>query len=186
MAISTGSKDGGGSAIPWRPIGWAIPIVLLSLPLIFRAPWTLGDYIIAATAFAIVGGAIEVAVRKSTDKWYRGGAAMALLTALLLLWINGAVGIIGNEGNPANLMFVVVILMAVAGSIAVRFEAAGMARAMAVAAGAQALIAAGAFSYGLGAMEPPGLLGVIMLILAFAVMWLLSAVLFAKAARAGG
>lgn len=184
MANSTG-KDGEKGAVPWRRLGWSIPIVLLALPLLLGAPWTLGDYVFAGTAFAMFGGALEILFRGSETKWYRAGAGVALVTTFLLLWINGAVGIIGSEDNPANLMFVVVILIALAGAIAVRFEAEGMARAMTVAAAAQGMIALGAFSYGLGAMEPPGLIGVVILIAAFAGLWLLSAAFFAKAARHG-
>jgi len=176
-------NDGGNSGMSWRLIGWAIPVLLLSLPLILGAPWSLGDYIFAGTAFAIVGATFELVVRSSRNKWHRAGSAMALLTSLLLLWVNGAVGIIGNEDNPANLMFVVVILMALAGSIAAKFESAGMARAMTVAAIAQAMIAVGALAYGLGSMEPPGLLGVVIIILGFGGMWLIAAGLFAQAAR---
>ena len=29
---------------PWRIIGWSIPIVLLLLPLVAGAPWTLSDF----------------------------------------------------------------------------------------------------------------------------------------------
>ena len=180
------ASDGRNGAVPWRLIGWAIPVALLSLPLILDWPWTQGDFIIAAIAFAIVGGAFELVAWRSSSKWYRGGAAIALLTALLLLWINAAVGIIGNEDNRANLMFVVVILMALAGSFSVKFQPAGMARAMAVAAGAQLLVAVIVLANGLEAIEAPGLVGVAILILGFAGMWLLSAGLFAKAARDGG
>lgn len=173
------------SGPPWRLIGWSIPLFLLSLPLVFGAPWSLGDYVVAAAVLAFFGATFELVVRTNRSKWYRAGAAMALATIFLLVWINGAVGIIGNEDNPANLAFVVVILMALSGAIAARFEAAGMARAMAVAAAAQALVAVAALSYGLGAMEAPGLIGVVILIAAFAVMWLISAALFAKAATIG-
>ncbi len=65
---------------------------------------------------------------------------VAVATTFLLVWINAAVGIIGGEGNSANLMFLVVILIAVAGAIVARFRADGLARAMAVAAVAQALV----------------------------------------------
>ena len=108
---------------------------------------------------------------------------VALATAFILLWVNGAVGIIGDEDNPANFMFMVVILMAIAGAIAARFEAAGMARAMFVAAGAETLIAVVVVANRLGATEPPGFPGVPILVLGFAGMWGLSGVLFQQAAE---
>ena len=65
-------------------------------------------------------------------------------------------------------MFMVVILMAIAGAIAARFEAAGMARAMFVAAGAETMIAVVVVANRLGATEPPGFPGVPILVLGFA------------------
>ena len=109
--------------------------------------------------------------------------AVALATSFLLVWINGAVGMIGSEGNPANLMFFVVILMAVAGAIGARFKAPGMARAMAVAGGTQMLIAVIVALLRLGATEPPGFPAVPILVAVFALPWLVSAWLFRKAAR---
>jgi hypothetical protein len=176
------SRAHGPSGVPWRLIGWGGAVALLLVPLVLQFPWTLSDFIFAGAVFGIVGGTFELAVRKSGNRWYRGGVAVALATSFLLVWINGAVGIIGDEDNPANLMFMVIILMAVAGAIAARFEAAGMARAMFIAAGAETLIAVIAVANRLGATEPPGFPGVPILILGFAGMWGLSGFLFRRAA----
>ena len=99
------------------------------------------------------------------------------------MWINGAVGIIGDEGGSANLMFIGVILVALVGAIVARFRADGMARAMAVAAVAEALVAVPVVVLGLGANEPPGLLGILVLIGGFTGMWAGSALLFRKATQ---
>ncbi|HLO18980.1 MAG TPA: hypothetical protein VK192_00610, partial [Sphingomicrobium sp.] len=115
---------------------------------------------------------------------YRAGAAIALAAAFLLVWINLAVGIIGNENNPLNLMFFGVIGAALVASIIARFKAAGMARAMTIAAAIQGLIGIGTFILGLGAAEPPDALGLLGLIEFFAPMGLLSAWCFRRAARA--
>ena len=175
-----GGKKGG---IPWRIIGWGTAAFLLILPYIAGAPWTGSDYVFAAVMFGIVGGLIELAARTSRNFYYRAGALVAVAASFLLVWINGAVGIIGDEGSPANLMFIVVIAVAVAGSIAVRFRAEGMARAMAVAAAAEALVALPVIGYGLGGNEPPGMIGVLVLISGFTAMWAGSALLFRKAAQ---
>lgn len=175
--------NGMGREVPWRLLGWGGAGALLLLPLAAGAPWTLSDYIFAGAIFAIVGGTFELAVRRSGNKWYRGGVAVALATAFLLVWINGAVGIIGSEDNPANLMFLGVIAIAMAGAVAARFAADGMARAMIAAAAAQTLVGVTAFAYRLGASEPPFYPGVLLLIGSFALMWLLSAWLFRKAAK---
>ena len=106
-----------------------------------------------------------------------------MLVSFLLIWVNGAVGVIGDEDNPANLMFIGVILVALAGSALARFEAKGMARAMLVAFALTAAIAVAALVLGWGAGDPPGAVGLAMLIGGFAPMWGLSSALFAKAAR---
>ena len=170
--------------IPWRLIRWAVPVGLLMIPWLAHFPWTAADFIVAAAMFAIVGGTFELAVRASGSRAYRAGAAMALATAFLLVCINLAVGIIGNENNPLNLMFFGVIAAAVVGSIVARFEAAGMARAMTVAAALQGLIGVGVLLKGWGASEPPGILALFGLIELFAIALLLSAWCFRKGATA--
>lgn len=181
------SKANGGVPryrIPWRIIGWAIPVVLLTIPRLADFPWTWSDFIVAGTIFAIVGGALELAVRASGNIYYRLGAAAAIATSFLLVWINLAVGIIGSENNPLNLMFFGVIAAAIAGGIAARFRADGIARAMTVAAVLQGMIGFGVFLTDSGATEPPGRIGLLLLIELFAVGWAVSALLFRKAAAA--
>jgi hypothetical protein len=178
------SKANGGPEwrIPWRLIGWAAPVGLLTIPLIARFPWTAADFVVAGTMFAVVGGTFELAVRASGNPSYRTGAAIALATAFLIVWINLAVGVIGNEDNPLNLMFFGVIAAALVGSIIARFRADGMARAMTVAAVLQGLIGIAVFILDLGRGEPPGAGGLLVLIEFFACTWLLSAWCFRKAA----
>ena len=73
--------------------------------------------------------------------------------------------------------------MAAAGAVAARFEARGMARAMGIAFVLNGAVAVLAPVFGWGADEPPGTAGLTMLIGGFAMMWGISAALFAKAAR---
>lgn len=178
--MASRAHDHGG--LPWRWLGWGGAVALLTIPLLLNFPWTVSDFIFAGAVFGIVGGTFELAIRKSGNRYYRGGVAVALATSFLLVWVNGAVGIIGDEDNPANLMFMVVILMAIAGAAAARFEAAGMARAMFVAAAAQTIIAVIVVANQLGASEPPGFPGVPILVLGFAGIWGLSGLLFRQAA----
>jgi hypothetical protein len=153
------------------------------VPWLARWPWTASDFIFAAAMFGVVGGTFELAVRASGNLAYRGGVAVALATAFLLVWINLAVGIIGNEDNPLNLMFFGVIATALVGSIIAQFRANGMTRAMTVAAVIQGLIGAGVFIGGAGGSEAPGPVGILLLIELFAGAWLVSAWLFGRAAR---
>lgn len=172
-----------GPKVPLRLLGWAIPVGLLTVPWLAGWPWSAADFIVAGAMFAIVGGSFELAVRASGDLSYRIGAAVALATAFLLVWINLAVGIIGSEDNPLNLIFFAIIAIAMGGSLAARFRACGMARAMTVAAAVQGIVGIAVFVLDLGANEAPGATGLLLLIELFALLWLVSAWLFRRAAR---
>jgi hypothetical protein len=173
---------------PLRIVGWGLAVAIILAPLVamqLGAPgvvWTLRDFIFAIVLIGGVGLLFELAVRASGSWAYRGACALALATAFLLIWINGAVGIIGNEDNPANFVFLVIILMAIAGAVVARGKAHSMARAMTVAGVAQAMVGIAVFAFNDGA-EPPGRFGLLILIEIFAAMWLASAWLFRRAAR---
>jgi hypothetical protein len=172
--------------INWRAIGWGFLGALLLLPLVAmqftdEVKWTLSDFVFMGMLFGAVGLGFELVVRKSKSLWYRAGAVLAVLTAFFLVWVNAAVGIIG-EDHPVNLMFPGVVFLGLAGAVVARFEAAGMARAMSVAAAAQALTPAAAWPIA------PGMRGelmtprVLILIGAFALLLAGSALLFRRAA----
>ena len=135
-----------------------------------------GDMMFLAILLAGVAIAFELAARVSPLRAYRVAAALALAAALLHSWINFAVGIIGNEDNPANLIYGAVLAVALGGALLARFEARGMARAMLGAAVAQLLVFAAALAAGLGFTGP--------ITVFFTSLWLASAWLFRKAARA--
>jgi len=176
---------------PWRVIGWGLAVAVILAPLVamqLDAPgvvWTLSDFIFAIVLIGGVGLLLELAVRASGSWAYRGASALGLATSFLLIWINGAVGIIGDEDNPANFVFLVIILMAIAGAVVARGKAALMARAMTVAGIAQALVGIAVFAFNDGT-EPPGRLGLLILIEIFAAMSLGSAWLFRRAAGTAG
>lgn len=167
------------SGFPWRIIGWSIPAMLLVLPMIAmrfteEVNWTASDFVFAALLFGSVGLAFEFIVRRSRSISYRLGAALAVIMAFLTIWANGAVGMIGSEDNPYNLVFLGVLVLALAGAIVARLRPAGMMRAMALAALAQ--LVAGAFGL---ATDPLGAT----FSMGFAGGWLVAASLFWKSAR---
>lgn len=176
-------NDEGRSGIPWRMIGWSGAGLLLLLPLIANAPWTLSDFIVMGVLLGLVGLLVELAVRMSSNIFYRAGAGAAVAAAFLLIWVNGAVGFLGDEDNPANLMFAGVLLTAVLGSLLARFRVAGMAKTMFATAVAQVLVGVIALAAGLGSADlNDRLYEIVMGTSLFATLWLVSGGLFRKAA----
>lgn len=186
MATNAGGSAGPGSM--WRIVGWGIAVALLLMPLIAtqfttEVNWTVGDFAFAATMFAAVGGTLELTVRKTRSRAYRAGVVVALAAAFLLIWINGAVGIIGDEGNPGNLLYLAVVLIATAGAIVTRARSGALAGVMAVAAIATLLVPPLALA-GIADPDEPVLHPEVPVATAiFAGMWLVSAWLFRRAAR---
>lgn len=167
----------------WRGLRWGMWVglaMLLALPLVAmqftdEVQWTLSDFMVMGGMLGMVGVAFEMVVRVARSNAYVVAAGMVIATAFLMTWINLAVGIIGGEGNPANLMFfgvLVVGLLAVAFS---RLRPLGMARAMEATAFAQVLVSVITLAIGEGY--------IFVLTGFFVAIWLVSAQLFRKAAR---
>jgi hypothetical protein len=76
----------------------------------------------------------------TTTTAYRSAVALALGTALFLLFGIGALGIIGVEGDRADLMFLGVIAVGAVGTLIARLRPNAMARAMTATAAATALV----------------------------------------------
>ena len=164
---------------------WSLPIwggaaLLLSIPAIAmrftsEVDWGPEDFIVMGAMLAIACGSYEFVTRLSSNWAYRAGAAAAIVVSFLTVWVNLAVGMLGDEGNPANMMFGLVILVAAIGALVAGFRPAGMARAMEAAAVAQ------------GAMTLYALFGgyaeVVFHVGFFILPWLVAAQLFRKAAR---
>src|SRR5687768_16687870 len=113
---------------------------------------------------------------------YRSGIGLALAAAFILVWLSLGVGIIGKDGDPANLMYFGVLAVGISGAITARLEPRGMARALFATALAQALVAAIALIAGLGQpwSGPAEIVGLHALFIA---LFAGSAWLFRRAAR---
>jgi hypothetical protein len=171
--------DGRGWS-PWRIAGWGLAAFVLLLPLVAmqftrEVNWTGFDFLFAGVMVGGVGLLLELTVRLTSNGAYRAGVGAALAAGFLIVWANGAVGMIGSEHNPYNLLFAGVIVLALLGSIVAGFRAGGMALAMLAAGIAHAGVAVGGMPTDLRG-------GVVSLV--FAAPWLVSAALFRKVARA--
>ena len=114
---------------------------------------------------------------------YRAAAAVVAGTALFLVWAMVAVGIIGIEGDRADLMYFGVLAIAVSGAIVARFRPAGMARAMIVTAAATVVVGVIALILGKHEAEYSSVLEILGLTGMFATLFAGSAWLFWSAAR---
>lgn len=120
----------------WRFAGWGAAVVLLAAPFVAMqlnakgVNWSAGDFIVMGLMLGTVGGLIELVVHLTPNRFYRAGVGLALLGAFVTIWVNLSVGIVGSENNPDNQLFVVALLMGIAGAIGARASAHGMARAM--------------------------------------------------------
>lgn len=172
-----------------RLIGWTLVAVLLVTPAIAmrftdEVLWTGSDFVFAGIILIGAGVSAELAVRASGDWTYRIGAGLAVLATVLLLWINAAVGIIGSEDHPANLLYLVVIAAAFLGAVASRFRAGGLSQSMVCAAALQTAIGILAVARGWGQGSDNWPWSVIVLGILLALIWLASASLFRRAAIA--
>ncbi len=71
---------------------------------------------------------------------YRAAIGVACGAAFILVWLIGAVGVIGAEGDSADLMYIGVLAVGFIGAIIARLQPRGMARALFATALAQALV----------------------------------------------
>lgn len=171
-----------------RIAGWATAALLLLTPLIAmrftdEVNWTGSDFVFAAVLLGSVGLGFEFVVRKTTGSAGRWAGVVAIVGAFLLVWINGAVGIIGGEDNLGNLLYGVVLAVGLLGALASRFRVAGMMRTLTAMALVQVVVPVAAWVFGWSEAQAafsPETLGVTAM---FVTLWLASAILFRNAAQ---
>ncbi|RPH74853.1 MAG: hypothetical protein EHM80_17245, partial [Nitrospiraceae bacterium] len=102
------TANGSGRRGGWRKAVWGTAAFLWLLPLVamqFTAEVNLAETIAYGVILLAAAGTYELAsALRTRNITYRIAVGVALAAAFLLGWMNGAVGIIGNEGQPANLM----------------------------------------------------------------------------------
>lgn len=181
---ATTENGGTGSKRGLRPLIWGGAACLLLLPALAMrlypqagVDWTALDFAVMGVLLAAVCGLYEFAAWLGGSLAYRVGFGIAVLAGFLMIWVNLAVGMLGSEGNVANLMFAGVLGIAGLGSLLARFRAVGMANAMFAAALAQLGAVGMAMAIGgFGERE-------LALTACFALPWLLAGALFRFAAR---
>lgn len=111
-----------------------LPLALLLIPLTGTLTvegwnWKWNDFLFAWVVFTVTTFFFRFLVtRPMANLAYKAGVTLAVLAGFLVFWITAAVQIIGDE-NPANLLYLGVILTGLGGVALARFRPAGMAKA---------------------------------------------------------
>ena len=162
--------------------------LILAVPLVAmrftdEVNWDLADFIVAGALLFGTGIAYEIVSKRMPSVGYRVAVGVALVTALMLVWVNLAVGLIGSEGEAINLLYLGVLAVAVIGAALTRFRPRGMAWAML--ATAAALVGVGAIALITGAHELPGssVLEIVLVSGVFAGLFGISASLFHQVSK---
>ena len=180
-------------SITKRLLVWAAVVTFIMLvPLLAR--WNWPPFAFALWGAVLFGGglAYELIARKGGTIAYRFAVGIACATGFVLLFINAAAGIIGD--GPVNLMYLGVLAVGFVGALVARFQRGGMALALVATAVAQMLvpvIALMIWKAGWQALliDPhsphppfhPGIAPVFGLNAVFAMLWVVSALLFRHA-----
>jgi hypothetical protein len=142
--------------------------------------WHWYTFVLAA-AFLFSGGlTYELIARTKSNRAYRFAVGLAVATAFALIWANR---VLAAYENPANLLYVGVVVIGVIGAAISRLRARGMARALFGTAVAQVLapiIALVFWKTNLALGKAVPVIGVNGL---FAMLFVASAILFRHAAR---
>jgi hypothetical protein len=165
-------------------------IPLVAMQFSDEVNWSVFDFVVAGALLFGSGLAYELIARKGGNVAYRAAVGVAVAAALLLVWINLAVGIIGSENNPVNALYFLVVFIGIIGVGISRLRPRGMAWALFATALAQLLVPVIALLIGksqAGALQdPPGFVGVLALNAFFAMLFVVSGLLFRHASVKAG
>lgn len=164
--------------------GFFLLIPLIAMQFTQEVQWTFFDFVFATV---LIGGtqlAYAFVSRKMKNSSYKLAAGLALMGMFALVWVNGAVGIIGDEDTGINILYFAVTATIFLGAIVSGLAPSGMSRALYSAAVVQMIIPVLAFMFVRPAVyEAPGILGVFVLNAAFAMVFAGSGMLFNRAAK---
>ena len=122
-----------------------VTAALLLIPLVAmrftdEVAWSAADFLVGGVLLFGAGFGFELAAGGAGTNANRAAIGLAVFTALLLVWVNLAVGLIGSEDDPANLFYLAVLVVGLVGGALARLRPAGMFRVMIATAVVQALV----------------------------------------------
>jgi hypothetical protein len=113
-----------------------------------------------------------------TNALYLLALGVALGTALMMVWLMGAVGLLGIEGDPVDRMYFGVMAVGVVGALVGRLRPAGMAYAMMAMVLSLGVVAAAALAMGMHNAPYSSILEIVGINGMFGVMFAIAAFLF--------
>ncbi|RSK32432.1 hypothetical protein [Hymenobacter metallilatus] len=137
-------------------------------------------FIVAGLLLLGAGLLFLLVASRRRSSTYKLAAGVAVAASLLLVWGNLAVGFIGSEDNPVNLLYGLVLAVGFIGAALARLQPQGMARAMFAAALTQFAVPFVALLIKRPELTM-GVLWVIVLNTLFAGLWVLAGWLFRRA-----
>ena len=160
-------------------------VPLIAMQFTDEVNWDLADFIVMAILLLGSGLAYVLIAKLSDSTAYRVAVGIAALAGFLLIWVNLAVGIIGSEDNPANLLYLAVLAAGIIGAGWARFQPRGMARALFVTAVVQLLVPVIAVIIWWPSFEGgAGMVGIFILNAFFAALFAIAGLLFRNSAKA--
>jgi hypothetical protein len=154
---------------------------LLAMQITDEVVWDLADFAVAGALLFGTGLTYELVARKMGSIACRVAVGVALAAALLLVWMNLAVGLIGSEDELANLMYIGVLAVGIIGAIIARLRPHGMVRALFATALAQTLVAVIALIAGMHQYPGSSVSEILKVNGFFVALFILSALLFRRA-----
>ena len=174
----------------WELVAWVVVGALLTIPWVAMQftdaiAWTASDFAIAGAL--LVGGLLLFRQLHSvtSNRAHRAGLAVAIVGAILLAWVNAAVGIIGSENNDANFVYSGILALGTLGALVSRFRPSGMFMTMSAVAAAQVIAGVAALVGDMGTDGANWPQDVIGLTAFFTALWIAAALLFRSASRTG-
>ena len=157
-------------------------IPLIAMQFSTEVAWTGSDFIVAGVLLFGTGFMYGFVTRKKENQTYKFASGIAIFASLLLIWVNGAVGLIGSENEAFNLVYFGVLAIGLLGAAISRLKPLGMSNTLYAMASSFVVIIAIALISGLQNLPGSSVTEILGVNAFFMVLFALSAILYRHAA----
>ncbi|MEY3338358.1 MAG: hypothetical protein RL245_1350 [Pseudomonadota bacterium] len=121
----------------WQMVMWGLSAAVLALPAIAmqfskEIAWGPEDFAVVGALLALLCLTVELAARTSSKRYFLAGVVLAGIGGFALIFINVAVGIIGSEEDPRNLVFYSIPALGFLGALITRFKSTVLVRLLVI------------------------------------------------------